>query len=240
MTVQLHGVHQPIWWGVCQCMLTCVYVSVEHHWIIHEVVKMTSRQRESSFTSISHSVSSSLSQPYIIDEKQGATWLSQQHSNRANPLGMVTREQITSNCWPNHVTNTTGPLRVAGLAYTKKPSKLLSFLVRNMRLLTMPWCAVMQHFNLISLNNFLGYDALSFDYQGCFIILFYLWEIWIPVFNFHFSWAHCFCNVKTGFLNECIYGRTGCVLYNAPCMDQSIMWKLQYGSALMPSHGRTE
>lgn len=119
------SMHVCVRLGMCVCV--CLRASVENFWIIHEVVKMTSRQRESSFTSISHSVSSSLSQPSIIDEKQGATWLSQQHSNRANPVGMVTREQITSNCWPNHVSNTTGPLRVAVSAYTRYTENFVCF-----------------------------------------------------------------------------------------------------------------
>lgn len=185
----------------------CVCAHVTDCWISHEVVKMTSRQKQFSFTSISHSILSSLSQRSIIDEKQGATWLSQQHSNRANPVSMVTREQITSNRWPNHVSNTTGPLRLAVSTIHKTHWKLCFFvvffyLVGNMRLLTLPWCAVKRHFNLISLNNFLGYDALSFDCQGCLIIWFYIWEICNRVY-FHFSQEHTWHHdVKTIFLGS--------------------------------------
>lgn len=79
---------------------------------------------------------------------------------------------------------------------------LFFYLVGNMRLLTLPWCAVKRHFNLISLNNFLGYDALSFDCQGCLIIWFYIWEICNRVY-FHFSQEHTWHHdVKTIFLGS--------------------------------------
>lgn len=82
----------------------------------------------------------------------------------------------------------------------------------------MPWCAVKQHFNLICLNNFLGYVALIFDCQECLIIWFYIWEIMITVY-FHFSQEHsCHIVWKLFLANGCmaVFGSVGCVLSNVP------------------------
>ncbi len=102
-----------------------------------------------------------------------------------------------------------------------------------MRLLTLPWCAVKQHFNLISLNNFLGYNALSFDCQRCLIIWFYIWEIcFCSLLPFEFGNTRVMMLKIVFWTNgySVVFGSTGCVLYNIPCMNQSSKWKIHWGA----------
>lgn len=97
-------------------------------------------------------------------------------------------------------------------------------------LVTLLWCAVKQHFNLIRLNNFLRYDALSFDCQGCLITWFYIWEIWIPD-DFHFS-GNALVKILFFWRNGywVVLGSTGCALCNAPCINQSSMCQSHRGA----------